>query len=166
MPIGPARMPFLKHLDELRKRIFLIMGVLTVLTIVAYFFTDQIMAFLIEPVRGSLGGSLPAVFDPLEAMTLRFVLSFWAAIVVSSPLIIWQSMAFLLPALKPKERRWFVPTFFAAVVLFIAGAVLAYIVILPASFDWLIQQAGSSMRTILRAESTLTVIEFFLLGFG
>jgi len=166
MPIGPARMPFLRHLDELRKRVFLVMGVLTVLTIAAYFFTDQIMAFLIAPVRGSLGGELPAVFDPLEAMTLRFVLSFWTAIVVSSPLIIWQSMAFLLPALKPKERRWFIPTFAAAVVLFIAGAVLAYMVILPASFDWLIQQAGGSMRTILRAESTLTVIEFFLMGFG
>jgi sec-independent protein translocase protein TatC len=159
-------MPFLRHLDELRKRVFLVVGVLTVLTIAAYFFTDQIMAFLIAPVRTSLGGELPAVFDPLEAMTLRFVLSFWTAIVVASPLIIWETMAFLLPALKPKERRWFIPTFAAAVVLFVGGAVFAYMMILPASFEWLIAQAGESMRTILRAESTLTVIEFFLLGFG
>jgi sec-independent protein translocase protein TatC len=166
MPIGPARMPFLRHLDELRKRVFLVIGVLTVLTIAAYFFTDYIMAFLLSPVRGSLAGELPAVFDPLEAMTLRFVLSFWTSIIVASPLIIWQVMAFLLPALKPKERKWFVPTFVAAVVLFIVGAVFAYLVILPASFEWLIAQAGTSMRTILRAESTLTVVEFFLLGFG
>ncbi len=159
-------MPFLKHLDELRKRIFLVIGVLTVVTIGAYFFTDQIMSFLLEPVKGSMGGLPPAVFDPLEAMTLRFVLSFWTALVVCSPVIIWQSMAFLLPALKQKERRWLIPTFIAATVLFVGGAVFAYYMILPASFDWLIQQAGTSMRTILRAESTITVVEFFLLGFG
>jgi len=166
MPIGPARMPFLKHLDELRKRAFLVLSVIMVVALGAYFFTDQMMAFLLFPVRESLHGIAPAVFDPLEAMTIRFTLALWGAVIMTSPLIIWQVMAFLLPALKPKERRWVVPTFMAMVVLFLGGAVFAYYMILPVSFDWLIGQAGDSMRTILRASTTITVVEFFLTGFG
>lgn len=159
-------MPLLQHLDELRKRIFIVFITVSILTVLGYFFSDQILAFLVAPVHASLGGSLPAVFDPLEAMTLRFTLSFWAAIVISSPVIVWQAMAFMLPALKPNERMWVIPTFLAAIALFIVGAAFAYTIILPASFDWLIAQAGTSMRTILRADSTVSVIEFFLLGFG
>jgi sec-independent protein translocase protein TatC len=159
-------MPFLRHLDELRKRVFLVIGVLIVAAIGCYFFTDYIIAFLIWPVQQSLSGKQLQVLGPLDAMTAKFILAFFTAIIVSSPLIIWQAMAFLLPALKPKERRWFVPTFSVAVVLFLGGAAFAYTVILGPSFDWLIQQAGPSIQTNLVLEPTLTVIEFFLLGFG
>jgi sec-independent protein translocase protein TatC len=83
-----------------------------------------------------------------------------------SPLITWEMMAFFLPALKPRERKWLVPTFIAMVVLFAIGVAFAYIMILPVSFSWLIQQAGNIMQTTLRADSTITVVEFFLIGFG
>jgi len=166
MPIGPAKMPLLSHLGELRKRLAVIFAVLSVLTIAFYFFTDPIYRFLLAPVWPILNGDKPIAIGVLDPMTVRFGLSFWSAVVSSSPVIIWQVMAFLLPALRQKERKWVVPTFAAMVVLFIAGAVFCYTVILSASFAWLAAQSGTIMKFTPQAGDMLTVVEFFLLGFG
>lgn len=159
-------MPFLKHLDELRKRIFLLFLVITVGTVAAYFFTDPIYRFVLAPVWPILKGGQPIAIGVLDPMMVRFGLSFWSAIVLSSPIIVWQVMGFLLPALKPAERKWVVPTFIAMVVLFFAGVALCYAIILPASFQWLADQTGTIMKFTPQAGDMLTVVEFFLIGFG
>ena len=54
MPIGPARMPLLDHLGELRMRLVRIVVVLIVAICVFYFAAPTIVTFLIEPIRDSL----------------------------------------------------------------------------------------------------------------
>jgi sec-independent protein translocase protein TatC len=166
MPIGPARMPFLKHLDELRKRMFVLVGVLSVAVVALYFFTEPIYGFVVAPVVSILKGAKPIAIGVLDPMTVRFGLAFWSSVVLCSPLIAWELMAFLMPALKPKERKWVIPTFAAMVVLFAGGVVFCYYVILPASFQWLAQQSGGIMTFMPTAGDLLVVVEFFLLGFG
>jgi sec-independent protein translocase protein TatC len=159
-------MPFLKHLDELRKRLFLVFGVLSVAVVVMYFFTEPIYAFLVAPVVSILKGAKPIAIGVLDPMTVKFGLALWSAVVVCSPLITWQTMAFLLPALKPRERKWVVPTFIAMVVLFAMGVAFCYWMIMPASFAWLADQSGTIMTFMPTAGDLLLVVEFFLLGFG
>lgn len=159
-------MPFLRHLDELRKRMFVVFIAISVVTVGAYFFTSQIYRFVLAPVWSILKGGAPIAIGVLDPMTVRFGLSFWTAVVVCSPLIVWQVMGFMLPALRPQERKWVIPTFLSMVALFAAGVVLCYIVILPASFQWLAGQAGNIMLFTPQAGDMLSVVEFFLLGFG
>jgi len=159
-------MPFMLHLDELRKRLFVVVGVLSVAMIVLYFFTEPIYAFVVGPVVSILQGAKPIAIGVLDPMTVKFGLALWSAVVLCSPLISWQVMAFLLPALRPNERRWVLPTFFAMVVLFIGGVVFCYLMILPASFAWLAAQSGTIMTFTPTAGDLLLVVEFFLLGFG
>lgn len=159
-------MPFLKHLDELRKRIFVLFAVITVGTIAAYFFTDPIYRFVLAPVWPVLKGSQPVALGVLDPMMVRFGLSIWSAVVIGSPIIVWQVMGFLLPALKPGERKFVIPTFIAMVVLFFAGVALCYTIILPASFQWLADQTGTIMKFMPQAGDMLSVVEFFLIGFG
>lgn len=160
-------MPFLSHVGELRRRAFVIVVALLVVSAVMYFFTDQVFAFLIRPVLGALPkGIKPTFTTPLEAMTVRFMAALWSAVVITSPIIAWQLMAFFLPALKPRERKWFFPTFVAMVILFAIGVAFCYIMILPASFQWLIDQGGRIMQPLITMDSIVTVIEWFLLGFG
>jgi len=166
MPIGPAKMPLLSHLGELRKRLMLVAGVLLVATIVTYFFTEPIYRFVVAPVWPILQGQKPIATGWLQPMMVRFSLSLWSSVVLCSPLIIWQALAFLLPALRPKERKWVVPTFIAMLVLFVAGVAFCYTMILNASFAWLAEQSGDFIRLTPTAEDMLTVVEFFLLGFG
>jgi sec-independent protein translocase protein TatC len=159
-------MPFLRHLDELRKRMFVVLAVVGAVSIGAYFFTSQIYRFVLAPVWPVLKGGSPIAIGVLDPMTVRFGLSLWTAVVLCSPIIAWQVMSFLLPALRPQERKWLIPTFIAMVLLFASGVVLCYIVILPASFEWLAEQAGTIMKFMPQAGDMLSVVEFFLLGFG
>lgn len=166
MPIGPSRMPFLQHMDELRKRLFIVVGALMASVIPLYFFTEPIYRFVVAPVWPVLNGAKPIAIGVLDPMTVKFGLAFWSAVVICSPVIAWELMAFLMPALKPKERKWVIPTFLAMVVLFAGGVVFCYLMILPASFEWLAGESGTIMAFTPTAGDILTVVEFFLLGFG
>lgn len=166
MPITPKRMPFMGHLNELRKRLTVVAIVMSVLTLVGYLFSDQIFMLLVAPMRPVIGDQSAYVFDILEAMVNRFRLGLFGALVVGSPVLIYESLAFFLPALKPKERQWFVWTFIAAVVLFLAGVAFCYFLVLEPSTEWLVEQSGATFELLLRAQSAMTFAMWFLAGFG
>ena len=172
MPIGPARMPLFDHLGELRMRLVRIVVCLLVGVCVFYFATPTMGQFLMIPIAEYLPkgpDGLPSfmAIDPFEAFSTRFKISIWAAIVACSPVILWQLLAFFLPALKPKERKWFIPTFAIAVFLFIFGTLFCYFIILDPAFQWLTDQAyGMSAQVLPQASSYLDIIIKFEIGFG
>lgn len=170
MPIGPARMPLFDHLGELRMRLVRIVACLAVAVVVFYMATPTMGQFLLMPIAEFLPNvdgmaSLQAI-DPFEAFSVRFQISLWAGIVATSPVILWQLLAFFLPALKPKERKWFIPTFIAAVILFIVGVVFCYAVILNAAFQWLTDQADGLGYVAPRMSSYVDIIIKFEVAFG
>jgi sec-independent protein translocase protein TatC len=159
-------MPFMGHLNELRKRLTVVAIVLSVLTLLGYLFSDQIYSILVAPMRPEIGEDSSYVFGILEAMTMRFRLGMFGAVVVGSPIIIYETLAFFLPALRPKERRWFVVTFIAAVVLFLTGVAFCYLLILEPSTEWLVEQSGDVFELLLQAQSAVSFAMWFLAGFG
>ena len=141
MPIGPARMPLMDHLGELRMRFVRIVVVLFVALVFFYYASNTVAQFMLEPVKGlnllpmdADGNVQLYTFGAAEAFGVRLKIALWTALVGCAPFIIWQIMAFFLPALKPSERKWFVPTFAAAVALFILGTVFCYLIILHPAF--------------------------------
>lgn len=171
MPIGPARMPLFDHLGELRMRLVRILVCLAVAVCVFYMATPMIGQFLLLPISEFLpqdanGFAALQAIDPFEAFSTRFKISLWASIVACSPVILWQILAFFLPALKPSERKWFVPTFAAAVALFIVGTVFCYLIILNPAFQWLTDQAMGLGVVSPRMSSYVDIIIKFEIGFG
>lgn len=166
MPISPKRMPFISHVGELRKRLAIVVAVVSILTLVGYFYSDRIYLLLVGPMRPIIGDQGSYVFDILEAMSNRFRLGMFGGLVVGSPVIIYEALAFFLPALKPKERRWFMWTFVAAVLLFLGGVAFCYLLVLEPSTQWLVDQSGVSFELLLRAQSAMTFAMWFLAGFG
>jgi len=154
------------HIGELRKRLTIIVVVLSVTTVAMYFFADPIYAFLIAPVKNALGDRPVIALRVLDPMMVRFKVAIWAGVIIASPVLIWQVLSFFLPALKPKEQKWFMATFVSALVLFVAGAAFCYTVILPPSFAWLVDQSGSIMEFQAVATDLVTVVSYFILGFG
>ena len=164
MPIGPARMPLFDHLSELRMRLVRIVACLAVAVIVFYFAAPTMGQFLLIPIAAYLpfdpntGLVALTALDPFEAFAVRFEISLFFGIVATSPVILWQLLAFFLPALKPKERKWFTPTFVVGVVLFIVGVVFCYSVILNAAFQWLTEQADGLGYVEPRMSSYIDII--------
>ena len=161
MPIGPARMPLFDHLGELRMRLVRIVVVLLIAVCVFYMATPTLSVILFAPISEFLpeGFQQGMYTTPFDAFATRFKLSFWASVVACSPVILWQILAFFLPALKPKERKWFIPTFAIAVFLFLFGTLFCYFIILDPAFQWLTDQAyGMSAQVLPQASSYLDII--------
>ena len=166
MPIGPARMPLFDHLGELRMRLVRILAVLAISVVVFYLASATVVDFLIMPISEYLPSGALTTLTPFEGFSVRFKVSLWASVVACSPVILWQILAFFLPALKPSERKWFIPTFAAAVGLFIFGTVFCYLVILNPAFQWLTDQAMGLGYVAPRMSSYIDIIIKFELGFG
>ena len=164
-------MPLFDHLGELRMRLVRIVACLAIAVVVFYMATPTMGQFLLQPIFDFLpknaDGSLALIaLDPFESFATRFKISIWASIVACSPVILWQILAFFLPALKPKERKWFFPTFGAAVALFVFGTVFCYLVILNPAFEWLTDQAAGLGEIAPRMSSYIDMIIKFEIGFG
>jgi sec-independent protein translocase protein TatC len=168
MPIQPKRLPFFEHIAELRQRLVIIVVTLFVGSTILYFdpFFPTILNWILAPIQDMLPGGELVVFGPFETFTFRFKVAFFAAIVVFSPILIWQILAFFLPALKPNERKWVVPTFVAAVALFLSGASFAYFVIMEPAFEFMFAQGADLVGLIPSADRFLTGITMMMVGFG
>ena len=170
MPIGPARMPLMEHLGELRMRLVRIVVVLLVAIVVFYLAAPTVINILIWPISDFLpvneNGQQLNVIGSIDPFTIPFKVSFWTSIVATSPFILWQILAFFLPALKPSERKWFIPTFVAGVALFIFGTVFCYLIILHPAFAWLTAQTSNLGEVLPNASNYVDVIIKFEIGFG
>ena len=171
MPIGPARMPLFDHLGELRMRLVRIVVCMLIAMIVFYMATPTIAQFLLQPVAQYMptdgsGNVMLNVFGAFDAFSVRFKISMWSAVVACAPVIIWQLLAFFLPALKPNERKWFIPTFAIACALFIFGTVFCYFIILDPAFQWLTDQASGFATVLPEADKWVDIIIKFEIGFG
>ena len=171
MPIGPARMPLFDHLGELRMRLVRIVVSLLIAMCVFYLATPTIIQFMCQPVADFLpkdenGLIALNILDVFGAFTVRFKVALWTAVVACMPIILWQVLAFFLPALKPSERKWFIPTFAAGVILFICGTIFCYLFILSPAAQWLTEQAGGFANIFPDAKSWIDTIINFELAFG
>ena len=171
MAIGPARMSLMEHLGELRMRLVRVIVCLIAATCVFYLSTGTVVQFLLAPVAEFMptdgnGDVMLNVLGAFDAFSVRITVALWTAVVATAPITLWQILAFFLPALKPRERKWFLPTFIAALALFIIGTVFCYLVILNPAFQWLTDQAMGLGYVAPRMSSYIDIIIKFELGFG
>ena len=159
-------MPLMDHLGELRRRLTIVVVSVFVTAIVVYFATPALIEVLTNPIREFLTGGTLTVLSVLGGFSIRFKVAFFFAFIICTPIIIWEIMAFFLPALNEKERRWVVPTVAAMVFLFFFGMIFCYFIILNTAFGWLIQQSTEFAATLNEAEDYLSIIIMFEVGFG
>ncbi|MGH2896031.1 MAG: twin-arginine translocase subunit TatC [Solirubrobacteraceae bacterium] len=81
--------------------------------------------------------NLPITIGPGEAFTTTLTVTFYAAILLTLPVLLYELYAFCIPALAPSERRVATPVVIAAPALFVAGVVFTYIVVMPAAIKFL-----------------------------
>lgn len=124
------------HLRELRSRLFkACLGILGGL-VVCIFFADQILDFLNAPYCGYLAAHGKDVsrcqfnaVSPIDIFLLNLRVALYAGLIISAPVWLYQLWAFIAPGLHQHERRYTYYFVGAATPLFIAGAMLAYLVV-------------------------------------
>src|ERR671921_2491142 len=128
-----GEMPFLDHLEELRTRILrslaaVVLGCGLGLWLVQRF---HLVSLLKEPIAPYLTGGKLVVTSPTEPVMIVFKLGLLVGLILASPVILWQTWAFLAPALYAREKKALVPALFIGFLLFLTGMVLAYLFVVP-----------------------------------
>ena len=128
-------MSFGDHLEELRRRMVYALAAPIPLFIIIFFFSDTLVEWLLLPVYDVLRAhDLPTalqVLSPPEFLLAKLKLSLIAAIVLTTPWIIYQGWRFVAPGLYQHERRFIYLLFPGSFILSIAGLLLLYFVMLP-----------------------------------
>ncbi|MEO5494398.1 MAG: twin-arginine translocase subunit TatC [Sphingomonas sp.] len=167
--IDASRAPLLEHLIELRKRLLISFATLAVLFCICLYFAEPIFGFLIEPLAKA--GEKKVYYTELfEAFFVQLKVAFFAATVLSFPVVANQLWQFVAPGLYRKEKRALLPFLLATPVLFTAGCAMAYYVAIPAAVHFLLgyqTKVGDMQQEALpRVGNYLTFVMQFLFGFG
>jgi sec-independent protein translocase protein TatC len=85
----------------------------------------------------AIAGRQPVTLGVGEPFVATFKVAAYAALLLSLPILLWQAYAFVLPAFSPRERTVALPLMMMIPVLFTAGAVFAYFVVLPNAIKFL-----------------------------
>ena len=128
-----GEMPFLDHLEELRLRILRSLAAVVVGFAIGLWAVErfQLVTVLKAPIAKYLTGGKLIVTSPTEPLMIVFKLGFVVGLVLASPIILWQLWAFLAPALYEREKKALVPSLFVGLLLFLTGATLAYLFVVP-----------------------------------
>lgn len=177
-------MGFLEHLGELRKKITISLIGLCVTFVIAFNFSEQILRFLMFPLKYSLDFSVTkrymyfAPHDKLQNMKLVFLSpaeGFWmnmkiaivAALILALPIIFQQLWSFISPGLHKKEKKYVVPFVLVATLLFLVGAAFCFFIVLPFAMSFLLTyKIGDFMMPMLSIGQYVDFCLKFILAFG
>lgn len=158
-------MTFMEHLAELRNRLVKALLAVGLMTVVSFFFYQQILDVLAEPYIQAVEGERLAFFQPTEAFSLALRVSLWSGLVLASPVVIYQIWRFVGPALTARERRYVIPLSGILAVLFVGGIVAGYLA-LPLTLNLLVGFGGDLLEPTIGADFYLRFAMRFLLAFG
>jgi sec-independent protein translocase protein TatC len=165
-------MTLAEHLGELRRR--LVVSALAVVagTGVAFGFHHWLLRVLTHPYchlpasyRFDKAHCALVVTGVLDAFTVTLKLSLYAGLILSSPIWLWQLWRFVTPGLHAHERRYAVSFVGTSVVLFGAGAVIAYFT-LQTGLRFLLGFATGGITSLLTFDSYLSYVVAIVLVFA
>lgn len=155
-------MPVLEHLAELRLRLLISAGALLVAAFVSFNYVELIRGLLTSPLEG-----LQLIYlSPPEAFMANLRLALISGLVLSSPIIIYELMAFIFPGLLKEEKVFFVAVLFGIVILFAAGVAFAYIIVFPFTIRFFLQFASVELEPKFTVTEYISFLFSFHLGFG
>jgi sec-independent protein translocase protein TatC len=109
---------------------------------------------------------LPITIGVGESFTTTLLVVGYFALLFSLPVILFQLYAFIIPALNPTEKRVALPAMIAAPVLFAAGALFTYFMILPPAVHFLQGYNSSDFDILVQAKTYYKFEMLMMLGIG
>ncbi len=167
---------FVSHLTELRSRLVKSFVYLFIFFIVCYFFSEHIYAFLVDPYAEAVKDdeiNRRLIFTALHETFITYLkVAFFAAMFISSPIILTQIWKFIAPGLYKNEKKALLPYLIATPVLFLLGGMLVYYLVMPLAIKFFLTfestaQAGSlPIQLEAKVNEYLSLIMRLIFAFG
>jgi len=157
-------MSLMEHLEELRTRIFWIVGYLGAGFVVAWIYRERIYNWVQAPVTNL---HLQLNFThPTDGLNLYIKTAFVGGAILASPFILYQVWLFISPGMYANEKKYVWPFMFATVGLFLTGAWFGYRWVLPGAIDVLVIKMAKDFHPILTIEDYTGFFMAVILGLG
>lgn len=143
------RLTLVEHLDELRARLLVCIGVFGVALALCFWQNHLLLEIAQNPLPE--GRDQLITFGVTEPFTTTLTVSAYGAVVLSLPIVLWQLYAYVLPAFSEAERRTILPILLLFPLLFLAGLAFAYFVVMPAALNFLLDFNDGQFNIQLRA---------------
>ena len=166
MKFADKEMPFLEHLEELRRRIIRIAIGIIISALLCLVFSKQLLNLLLWPTTRV---NLPMDIQVLKVQGMFIVtleIAFFGGIILSLPYILYQTWMFIAPGLYSKERNYVPRIIFSATFLFLVGVFFAYYFIFPFALNFFLGLAPPSVKTNIAIDFYIGFILRLLFIFG
>ena len=155
-------MPIVDHLDEFRKRLMIVSVAHLVVMLLAFSQSGLVLKFL---TRLNPDMNLVSI-EPSEIMLVYVEIALVLAVVVCSPLTIYQIWEFIAKGLYDNEKRLIKIALGLGFIFFILGVVFAYTVIVPMSLQFFTRIAIEEVDSMVSVKSYISFILSMLLAMG
>lgn len=126
----------LSHLIELRSRLFKMFGAIFIVFLALLPFSKQIFNYVAAPLVSVVPNGELLALSPVSPLTATIALTFYLALFIAMPVILYQLWAFVAPGLYRKEKRFAFPLLATSIVLFFSGMAFAYFIVFPLIFGF------------------------------
>ncbi|NPA73927.1 MAG: twin-arginine translocase subunit TatC [Epsilonproteobacteria bacterium] len=155
------------HIAELRKRLGISLATLIVLFFVCFNYWEPLLGWMIQPLKDVLPSTSDIIFTKVqEPLFTALKVSFFAAFIVSLPIIFWQLWLFVAPGLYDHEKKMILPFVFFATAMFLMGAAFCYFVVIPFGFAFLVNFGGKLFTALPSIGEYVGFFTKLLFGFG
>jgi sec-independent protein translocase protein TatC len=156
----------MSHLLELRSRLLkAVLAVIVVLVCLAPF-ANRVFEIVSLPLREVLGGGEMIVIKPASPFFTPFKTTFFVALFLAMPVILFQIWQFVAPGLYRREKRFAVPLLVSSILLFYAGIAFAYLVVFKLMFAFFRDVLPGGVAMTPDIDAYLDFVLSMFLGFG
>ena len=164
-PEGSKELTILEHLLELRRRLIVSAGALVIGFAASLFLTKRFLEWITAPATNA-GQDVSIVFtDVLGYWGAYFRVALLGAVAMAMPILVYEVLAFVGPALTKKEKRWVFPIVLGASGMFVTGCVFAYYVELPPALRFLLN-SGDNIRPMINVTGYVDFVTRLMLVTG
>jgi sec-independent protein translocase protein TatC len=178
-PASDQEMPLADHIEEMVRRLGVVIVVLAVIAAVVFPFAERVINFLwFSYLPGSLaqcpanpdisqgGAACARVYNPLALIFARLKMASLAGLVVSLPVFVYETYLFMRPGLYPTERRYYLASVPTSLVLAGAGVAFAHFLVLPAIFTYFVFYSEDATVIAFGLTETFDLMVLMLGGFA
>jgi sec-independent protein translocase protein TatC len=165
-PDSDQEMPLTEHIEEMVRRVAVVVGVAMVITLAVFPVADSAITFLWNTHIPDLAAqdTRPRLYAPLELILTEVKVASLAGVVVGLPVFVYETYLFMRPGLYPKERKYYLAAVPTSLILALVGVAFAHFIILPAIFAYFTSYTTGTAIIAFGLKETFNLI-LILMGY-
>ncbi|HEX2987362.1 MAG TPA: twin-arginine translocase subunit TatC [Chloroflexota bacterium] len=160
--LDAKRLTIIEHLEELRSRLIISVLALLIATTLSFVFTGKLLEVLLIP----SGGIKPVFLKPTEMFITYFKVALIGGAALAMPVIVYQLIQFVVPGLKPEEKKYLFFVVPGATFLFVLGIAFGFVVLLPFALKYLLTFGGDIASAFISIGEYVSFVVTLLLWMG